>query len=307
VFSVTCSLTTKTRPTHSNCAREISCFFCQLCRKSFSEAGNLRKHETSASINEHWWRRRFVLQQQQSTTTTDNTLNEFVNSRKTISTHKIIFSNSLQVHVEAVHLETARARSRRSLVRLFSFVECVHESHFNAIDVESAFLSVIGWSRTRFGTSRSIWIAISRQPLKITIKKESDNMMVEFVFRWNPIISQFSGWYIACYYNSIEGNICIVVVGHGRRQCVARRRVVGRRQHKCVARRRGALVRHRRCAGRQVIRSLLNRILLTNILHRPLVQRTELDSTRRCAKRRSTRTDACARRRPGAAATPCER
>jgi hypothetical protein len=86
-----------------------------------------------------------------------------------------------------------------------TFARSALESRFSAIDVESAFRSVIGWRSTRCGTSRSMWIGafkwfdlyaypccnyfasaadvrthiladhINNHPFEITIKKASDD------------------------------------------------------------------------------------------------------------------------------------
>jgi hypothetical protein len=108
--------------------------------------------------------------------TTDN-FNEFVNnvdnnnSRKTIpmpTMHQIIrnetrSSNSRRCCAfgDSTSMSEMLEHVRRSLACLLIFVSCAHESHFSAIDVESAFRSAIGWSSTKCGTSRSISIGTS--------------------------------------------------------------------------------------------------------------------------------------------------
>jgi hypothetical protein len=150
--------------------------------------------------------------------TTDN-FNEFVNNvdhngRKTISlptmhlnhiNFLIFFVITSKLCILGFDIDVrCKSKLSRSRTRASIFVVCAHESHFSAIDIESAFRSAIGWRSTRCGTSRSIWIGTSsgsicmrnaatilhrraadvrthiladhiRQPFTITIKKESDD------------------------------------------------------------------------------------------------------------------------------------
>jgi hypothetical protein len=92
--------TTRPRPTHSNCARENSSFFCQLCRKSFTQSGTFYRHEKSKQHqlrlingggNDDFF---FNNNRQRQLTISTNSSNvDNNNSRKTISMptmHKII-------------------------------------------------------------------------------------------------------------------------------------------------------------------------------------------------------------------------
>jgi hypothetical protein len=165
--------------THSSCARENSSVFLSLCRKSFTEAGNLQKHEKT---KQHQLRLMnggggddffFSNNNRQRQLTNFNEFDNNVdsnNSRKTMSMptmHQIIHCKPISSRSRRscafgdfdIDVRAARARCRRSLACLLVFVSCAHESRFSAIDVESAFRSAIDWSsaqgvahRGRFGS-----------------------------------------------------------------------------------------------------------------------------------------------------------
>jgi hypothetical protein len=98
--------------------RENSGVFCQLCRKSFTEAG--------------------------PTTSTTTTVAKRFRCRQCSKTYQ--YPYLLREHIEAVHVElrhrcpNARASSQRKVRCGIIFTALlVHESRFSAIDVESAF------------------------------------------------------------------------------------------------------------------------------------------------------------------------